>query len=88
MAFDNECDFAAGARIGDALPTENPDRMFEALPRSAGPPPERAEVRQRNIIVLQSTRPAGERSAKVMKSPRGASRGSGGVGAEARRGAR
>ena len=67
MAFDNRMSISQlELRIGDALADpsiEGADReMFEALAdilknarRS-----ERVEVRQRNIIVLQSTRPAGE----------------------------
>jgi hypothetical protein len=67
MAFDNRLSIPQlELRIGDALADstiEGGDRaMFEALAEilKNARRSERVEVRQRNIIVLQSTRPAGE----------------------------
>jgi hypothetical protein len=67
MAFDNKLSIPQlELRIGDALADasiEGDDRaMFEALAEilKNARRSERVEVRQRNIIVLQSTRPVGE----------------------------
>ena len=72
MAFDNRMSISQlELRIGDALADsriEGADRdMFEALAEilKNARRSERVEVRQRNIIVLQSTRPAGENGSVV-----------------------